>query len=718
MDTPRKLTVGLLLGVLASLLAWCVSLTGVLEGPEHLTWDQRQRSFARPMSRDVPIRVILLDEQSLAWARQGLRIQWPWPYELYTPIMQFCRAGGAKAIAFELPFTEAGRYGPTDDQKLIETVAARRDIALAVVPGSNPADAPMGPESLTKPALKTKGLNAYIATTGAKGLVAEQCRFPFESLAQASPLFGHIAMDTNAAGQPAPARRVRPIIRFDGVDLPLLGLAAYLIGNDLTDSEFSIVNGQLRVGETTIPIGSDGRAVLRYRKPMKANHGNLYLTYSAKDVIQSQLRLAAGQEPSINPQTFKDCYVFFGFSATTPHDNQRSPVKALTPGVEVHATFLDNLLQGEFPRDASWYSVLIAALIVSVITATGVLWLNGWVRELAVLVVTLPIPTAVGCIAFANGLIWPIVWPTVAVGAALIGATVFNLATEGRQKRFIRRAFGHDLSPTVIDQVLADPSRLRLGGERREVTVMFIDLEDFTSLAEHLDPHELSGILNRYLSCMSDAILDEDGTLDKFQGDAVMAFWNAPLEQTDHALRACRAALRCRETIVSLRREWLELTGREPKIRIGLHTGPCVVGNMGAKQRFDYTVLGDTANLASRLEGVNKIFGTSILVSSQTWDQVNGRLAGRGIARVRVAGRKESLVIIEPFNLDPHATHPTGEAFDQALVFCEEGRYTDAMHRFHQLSSDPASQAYAEKIASILKSPGQTWDGVWDLTHE
>ncbi len=718
MDTKHKLSIALLIGVMTALLSWGVSLTGVLDVPEGLTWDQRQRMFAEPAGRDVPIRVILLDEQSLVWAREGYQVKWPWPYELYTPIIQFCRDSGAKAIAFDVQFTEPERYGPSDDSRFAQTIAQAQDFVVAAVPSEDEGDASTWPKTLDRPDLKLTGLNAYIANTGATGLVAERCRLPFDLLAQSTTMLGHIAMDVDAKDQAVPARRVKPFVRFDGTDLPLLGLSAYLVGTGQTAGELEVTDGQLRLGDEVVPINDAGRAVLRYRKPIEAENNYLYPSYSAKAVINSQLRLQAGQEPAIKPESFKDCYVFFGFSASGLSDNLPTPVKPLGPGVEIHATFLDNLLNSGFMHESNELAVLLFTLVVSVLAVMGVLWASYWVRVMLVYVVVLPIPAVVGSVAFASEMVWPIVWPTLAVGAAHVSATVFSLATEGKQRRFIKRAFGHYLSPTVIERVIADPTLLTLGGERREVTVMFVDLEGFTSVAEKLDPHELSGLLNQYLTTMSEAILEEDGTLDKFQGDAVMAFWNAPLDQPDHALRACRAALRCNEKIAGLRRDWFEQTGREPKIRIGIHTGTCVVGNMGAKQRFDYTVLGDTANLASRLEGVNKVFGTSILVSSQTWSQVDGQLAGRGIARVRVAGRKEPVIVIEPYSQDPNRPHATGEAFDQALVYCEEGQYTDAMHRFHQLSQDAVSKAYADKLASILKSPDRSWDGIWHLVEK
>jgi len=736
MESRSKLIAGLMIGVLALLLGFGAHLTGLLDPIENITWDQRQKTFAKPVRDEVPIRLILLDEQSLTWAREGLGVKWPWPYEMYTPIIQFCRASGAKAVAMDVQFYDAGRYGPSDDRALAGLIAQDSDVALAVVPGEDPSGAEAWPEGLKRPGLKAEGLGRYLASNRTSGLLTERCRFPFDELARSAAALGHITPDTKDADEETDAviRRVRPLIRFDGEDLPALGLSAYLLGDDSDDPQLRLDSGVLWVGEKPIPLDSHGRALPRFRKPTKTNNGHLYPSYSAQAVIRSQLRQAAGEEPSIAPETFKDAYVFFGFSATGLHDNMPTPVTALNPGVEIHATFLDNLIQGRFLRPARWLTPLLLTLAITVVGALGVLWVSGWIRHVGVYVIALPVPAVAGCIAFTNGIAYPIAWPSAAVGAALIGATLFNLATEGKQRRFIKRAFGYYLSPTVIGELIKDPSRLQLGGVRRDVTVMFIDLEGFTSMAETLEPQMLSDLLNTYLSSMSEAILEEDGTLDKFQGDAVMAFWNAPLEQPDHALRACRAALRCEKRLTGLRRQWLDLAGREPKIRIGIHTGPCVVGNMGAKQRFDYTVLGDTANLASRLEGANKVFGTTVLTSMQTWDQTQGGdrdesrdttpsetgepIAGRGIARIRVAGRNEPVIVVEPYSLDANAPHPTGDTFNEALNLCETGQYADAMHRFNQLVQDPASRAYAEKLAGILKSSPPAWDGIWDLTHK
>ncbi|MFZ2405329.1 MAG: adenylate/guanylate cyclase domain-containing protein, partial [Methylobacter sp.] len=210
-----------------------------------------------------------------------------------------------------------------------------------------------------------------------------------------------------------------------------------------------------------------------------------------------------------------------------------------------------------------------------------------------------------------------------------------------KQKQLVTTALTQYVSSKVVEQIMADPARLQLGGERKTLSIFFSDLEGFSRLAERMEPEPLTALLNDYLTDMSNIILDEGGTLDKYQGDGIVAFWNAPLDQPDHAALACRAALRCQQRLTERAEEFASRAGCALKARIGLHTGEVVVGNIGSKVRFDYSILGDAANLASRLENANKLFGTSIIVSEATWLQAGGDLDfnGREIGMIKVTGR-------------------------------------------------------------------------------
>jgi adenylate cyclase len=308
---------------------------------------------------------------------------------------------------------------------------------------------------------------------------------------------------------------------------------------------------------------------------------------------------------------------------------------------------------------------------------------------------------------------WPVLPGSVAVLGGLVGGLAASWATEGRQRRFLKQAFRHYLSPHVVERLLEDPDRLKLGGERRELTIMFSDLAGFTSLSEGLDPEELTALLNEYLTLMTDIILDEGGTLDKYEGDAIVAFWNAPLDQPDHAERACRAAVRCQRALAENRPRWRERCGRDLTMRVGLHTGEVVVGNLGSRQRFDYSILGDAANLAARLEGVNKVFGTGSLVSAETMQRAAGAVLGRELGQVRVVGRQEPVTVHELWGLAGDQPPATWAAYARALDHCRAGRAEQARQAIAGLADDPVATAFAARLAA---DPG--FAGLWNLTQK
>ncbi|MGZ8158804.1 MAG: response regulator [Methylobacter sp.] len=282
-----------------------------------------------------------------------------------------------------------------------------------------------------------------------------------------------------------------------------------------------------------------------------------------------------------------------------------------------------------------------------------------------------------------------------------------------KQKQLVTTALTQYVSSKVVEQIMADPARLQLGGERKTLSIFFSDLEGFSRLAERMEPEPLTALLNDYLTDMSNIILDEGGTLDKYQGDGIVAFWNAPLDQPDHAALACRAALRCQQRLTERAEEFASRAGCALKARIGLHTGEVVVGNIGSKVRFDYSILGDAANLASRLENANKLFGTSIIVSEATWLQAGGDLDfnGREIGMIKVTGRNTPVKIFELQQPIAETAPPDQTAYRKALDLCHAGFWAEAEALFSALPDDPVCQAYAKQCRNAL-SLGE-WDGVW-----
>lgn len=287
-----------------------------------------------------------------------------------------------------------------------------------------------------------------------------------------------------------------------------------------------------------------------------------------------------------------------------------------------------------------------------------------------------------------------------------------------KQKQLVTNALTQYVSSKVVEQIMADPSRLQLGGERKTLSILFSDLEGFTDLAERMEPEPLTALLNDYLTEMTNIILDEGGTLDKYQGDGIVAFWNAPLDQADHAACACRAALRCQQRLAERAGDFAAQAGGVLKARIGLHTGEVVVGNMGSKIRFDYSILGDAANLASRLESANKLFGTAIMVSEATWLQAGGsnNFIGREIGMVKVAGRSAPVKVFELQGQAGTSASPDMAAYRQALDLCRVGLWIDAEAAFNNWPDDPLCQAYIQQCRKAQEQGG--WDGVWVMDNK
>jgi adenylate cyclase len=329
-------------------------------------------------------------------------------------------------------------------------------------------------------------------------------------------------------------------------------------------------------------------------------------------------------------------------------------------------------------------------------------------------------PPSAAVLAYISGYWLPIVIPEFAVITAITLSLVVNFATEGVQRQFIKSAFQQYLNPAVIDQIIAHPERLTLGGERRELSIFFSDLQGFTSISEALDPESLTALLNDYLSAMTDIIHEEKGTVDKYEGDAIIAFWNAPLDVPDHAYRAVNAAIRCQEKLAELRPQYLARTGKELYMRIGINTGYAVVGNMGSKDRFDYTMLGDSVNLAARLEGVNKEFGTYTMISAATKNKAGNEFCFRELARVAVVGKKEAVTVFEPLRTEKYNKIKNNmDKFQKGLKLFYEGEFDAAQDIFQSIASaDPAASKYAVKCIEMKKLVSSDWDGVWVMTSK
>jgi|JI10StandDraft_1071094.scaffolds.fasta_scaffold03508_8 adenylate cyclase len=405
------------------------------------------------------------------------------------------------------------------------------------------------------------------------------------------------------------------------------------------------------------------------------------------------------------------------------YDKVPTPFEPTSDGVELHATLLHNLLYDELLRDAGPAAQALAlaafAALAIALQARRLrrrLWL-----PLVIAVAAIAGWVAIGQALFARGVVIELVTPAVMFALTILGATVATLATEGREKAHLRAAFAQYVSRSLVERIVANPAAARLGGERREMTVMFSDIRGFSRIAESLPPEQLADFLNEYLTPMTAIVLERDGTLDKYIGDAVMAMWNAPVDVGDHAARACDAALAMQAALWPLNRAWAARGKPTIHIGVGINTGPMSVGNMGSEARFDYTVLGDAVNLAARLEPLTKEYGVDILCGEATAAAAKG-FVFRELGRVRTKGKDQAARIFELCGKAGAKGVPEGAAvaaWENAMAAYHERRFADAAARFAGIAAadpaDGAARVLAERARVLADAPPPPdWDGVYE----
>ncbi len=705
---PKKLVQGILLGAAAAFLSLVLWYTGALDTFEGRTWDIRVRELAEPEQASDKVFVILLDQKSLDWGKEENGLSWPWPREVYTYILNFLHRGEPAAVVFDVLYTEPSSYGVYDDEVFAGAIASTGNFVGTVFLSSQGSGAESWPEGYSVLPLSLKGRNpAWL-----KDLHYSRGVFPIPEIAGAVRTLANVHLIPDQDGI---FRRSKLFYLQGETVVPSMALAAYLLGRGAGEQDLTVDTNRIAIGDTPVPVDRKGNMILRYRGP-SATH----TTFNAAEIILSEIALLSGETPDIDPEMFRDSYIFFGFSAPGLMDLRPVPTAEVYPGVEVHATMLDNILTRDAIRPMPDYFFILCALVLGIGAGAGILSGNKTYIDVALYILLMLLPVVLAALLYRPGIWVPLAALELTAVVALVGSGFLKFATEGQQKRFIKNAFRQYLSPDVIEELISDPESLTLGGERRELTMFFSDLQGFTAISETLSPEDLTALLNEYLSAMTDIIQEQGGTIDKFEGDAIIAFWNAPLDMDDHAVRGVRAALLCQDTLKAMRPVLKERTGKELLMRIGLNTGYAVVGNMGSRTRFDYTMLGDAVNLAARLEGVNKQFDTYTMISGDTRDIIKGVYPTRELSRVAVVGRKEPVIVFEPMlEKDFEGKKEVLKEFDRALRLFYRGAFEEARSIFSAISrQDPPAGRYAEKCTRLLEHPPAEWQGVWVMTEK
>ncbi|MFP4084626.1 MAG: CHASE2 domain-containing protein [Desulfonatronovibrio sp.] len=698
---------------------------------EHKVFDALFRSSYSAKHPDNII-IVDLDEESLAEFGQ-----WPWPRYRVALMLEKIRRAGAVSIGLDMVFAEQDRTSPRIIKEQLQQELGvsidfaglpqgleDNDIILANILANGPfvlgyyfnlhqsgSDqvSPIDENFLHPLQLAIVSTPSAVpldqALFNARGMTAN-----IETLSSAARGSGFMNVAPDADGV---IRRVPLLMAHDEKYYPSLALAVMLNLFDSRQVAAKATSGGLesiRLAGQIIPVDSKGQLLLNYRGP-----SGTFKYISAADVLKDQ----------VDPNIFQGKIVFVGTSAAGLKDIRTTPLDTVYPGVEAQATVAENILTGDFIFQPDWTLGLefILIILAGLVSTAFIIWLGGlW---LILLLVVGAAGMWFGAIHILQeyGLHISPMMPLVTLAGNFSLLTFEKFWLEEKEKRKIRNTFEHYLSPDVIRRVIKNPDLLKLGGEKKNLTILFSDIRSFTSISESMSPPELVKFMNEYLTAMTDVVLKNHGTLDKYMGDAIMAFFGAPEDMPDHAVTAQKTAIEMLERLYECRENWCFPGIDRVEIGVGLSSGEVIVGNMGSENRFDYTVMGDQVNLASRLEGLTKEYGVKILVSEFTRQQSGEELAYREIDLVRVKGKQKPVAVYEPLGKD----YFTGgefafiPPFEKGLTAYRNQNWDQAVELFNAVleikPEDKPALIYIDRCRKMAQSPpGEGWDGVWIMT--
>jgi adenylate cyclase len=658
----RAVLIGVLLGIAGAAIAALTSRTAFGHRVENGSYDLRVRATAQPVSADSPIVIVEINESSIRGLEPVVG-RWPWPRLVHGSAIDYLKRSGAKVIAYDVLFGERegarqsivnGQTISGDDSDRIFVEAVRRAGNVVLL-----ADATF--EGLANVVAEADVVRSAIPGPSYQPGAGFQSRPeldpPFDELASAAAALGHNYLARDAGSDAA--RRALPFIEHKGVFIPSLGVAGALmfmapsVEAVRQDGEF------LRLGDIAVPtldesIGSaaapqPSRQVLfKFLRPAVGGDGvrSVFPTYSFFDVVLSEDNVISGRDPVIPMSAFAGKLVFVGTTAAGAYDRYASPFDGGIAGVELHGTIADNIIRSQFMRRAT---PTVDCLYAAALGVTAGLAATLLPVSVAVVVTLM---TVGGLLTWLTWVVGQGSWiaastPASAAGLALFGGVAWRYFVEDREKRHVRRLFGRYVSNDVIDQLMADPSLVRLGGQKREMTVLFSDIRGFTAASERATPEAVVSQLNEYFGAMVEVLFRHHGTLDKFVGDMVMGLFGAPLPDDRHADHAVSAALDMTATLDRLNEVWRRDGRPVLNIGIGINSGEMIAGNIGSEAIMSYTVIGDAVNLGSRLESLNKEYGTRIIISEATRARLTIAVDTRPIGEVTVKGRSQAVKIFE-----------------------------------------------------------------------
>jgi adenylate cyclase len=632
---------------------------------------------------------------------------WPFKRRYYAALIDKLERLGVKAIGFDVLFMDKDRDNPENDKALIKAIAKYNNIVNLVFIEDRTLQLPIPGIIENSRYMAHPNTNTSISDDGN---IRKMDPFHPPKISNNNELLYFNYKDL---------KKSKCKDECKDIQIPLLATALYAIYTNTTlDKIYQWWERDLKGNSITLNFRRPQTWFLHEGRKDIANKmvGNpefnltadsMYRHISVADVIEDKLS-------DSEKEAIKDGIALIGSTAIGAYDHYPSPFFAATPGVEFHANLIDNLIHRDYLR--SFPFLLKTAILLIAI------WLPVLLYKKNIKFITLSVLALIALYSFISHFCirlhydFNIATYIIIVFISYSYIIAYKSIVEGKQKKWIKNTFSQYLSSKVVDILVNNPEKLTLGGEKREMTVSFLDISGFTSMSEKMTPEELTKLLNTYLSELTEIIHKNDGVVDKYIGDCIMSFWNAPIDQKNHRTLACISAVESIEKLKELNAK----TGKNLSVKIGINSGVMVVGNMGSHTRFAYTVLGDNVNLASRLEGANKFFHSKILISENVYEEAKEAVAARYLGKIKVLGKETPIAVYEPLYLKSKSGELT-ELFDKynsAIDCFYKKEYEKAISIFKSIlekySEDGPSRFYLELAENLVEKKIE-FDGVFQL---
>ncbi|PIS46649.1 MAG: hypothetical protein COT17_07485 [Elusimicrobia bacterium CG08_land_8_20_14_0_20_51_18] len=673
--------------------------TNVFSGEEYVNYEALYGKYLYKES-DGKISVAAIDEATTG------KYGWPFKRRYYAELFDKLNKYKAKVIAMDVLLLDPDRDNPENDKALIRGISRHNNII-------NLVSVDRVGKTIQKP---IKGLirnSRYMAQPHADISMDKdghiRYMFPFY------PVMYDMQEDRDFTFLYSELAKDNPRCKTEceGITIPLLGAAAYALYKDIPLDKF-------------YAEWKERALILNFRMPkerpmhMGRNPGKLafnnstYRHISVRDILED--KLSKEEKEAINGGV-----VFVGATATGAFDHFPTPYQATGPGVEFHANLLDNLIHDDYLRPISDFLKIFIMLVVIWMPLLMISKSTTFTTLCAVATGFFLMVMSLWAIHFKYDIAFAIFLIALFISYSYVMA--YKSIVEGKEKKWIKNTFSQYLSPKVVNVLTDDPSKLTLGGEKRDMSVLFMDIAHFTTISEKMTPEELTKFLNVYLSALTDIILKYDGVVDKYIGDCIMAFWNAPLDLKEHRTMACLTAIECVNKIKEINKT-SEFSAK-PNMRFGINSGFATVGNMGSNVRFSYTAIGDTVNLASRMEGANKYFGSSIMISGDVYKEAKDKVEARALGSIKVVGKDVAVEVYEPLAKKGELDAETGKlmkAYESGIKHFYGKKYKKAAEAFSEVlkinEADGPGRFYHELSVKFDKQGDEGFEGFFSLTEK